>query len=173
MSKTEDAIDALRSCNLSVPGLTLERQYVMLKHESGAVQMAFVDRSVVLVSATPPMDFVELGEGIPSVVEIEFCRCCNPGETFLDVWDRYGLHEVCILSVRLKYGVCPPIANHHFGTVNNHVVEFIENPPGDAAEDVVMDVLYHITDIWVKQSADESHRSFHYNPVNYSQSPSK
>lgn len=161
ISKTEDAIDALRSCNLTVAGLVLERQYVVLKDKLCTVQMAFVDSSKVIVSAMKPMEVMELSKSIPCVIEIELSRSHIPAEAFFDVryCDRFD--EVSILTIRFKYGVCPPIANHNFGIVNNHAVKLFGNSLSNCDENVIIDVVCHVNELLEKRD-NVFHKSAHH-----------
>lgn len=154
-SNTEDASSVLRSRKIA--NLASENQGIVCKRQGVKIEKCIVDVWIFSIHIPLPMEFVQFGQSRPYVRKPYFWWYGFSGKAFVYWWNDGGVEEIRILSVSFKYRVCPPIAHHHFREILNLRIEFVEYIFRYRGENVVMDVLYHIVDIWIKIGIDFCH----------------
>lgn len=152
-SRTERATSTLRSCITSVSD-KLERQRVMFKGECGLVQECFILVREGYGLASLPMKLVHLCKSIPVLCFAHLRRRYHTSKAFLYRRNVDAVNDDIILSVRFKDSVCSPIAHHKFLMLFDGIIQLINDSCRKQCKNLVVNSLYHITFVWIKQSTD-------------------
>ena len=145
--RTEDAGCALRCRNIAV--FDLKTQYVGPQRQTLHIEKCIIDVRILSIRVTAPMEFVQFGQFSPHFGGPYFMWHRFSGKAVFYRWYDGSAKEEGIMTVRFKYSVSSPIAHHHFSEILNLRIEFVEYILRYRGENVIMNVLCHIVDIWI------------------------